>query len=39
MPTLENIRPVAPAVEKYAKDILLGDLRERRGFRRATAAW
>ena len=31
MPTTEDIRSVAPVLEKYAKDIVLGDLWKRPG--------
>jgi 4-carboxymuconolactone decarboxylase len=31
MPTTEDIRAVAPALEKYAKDVVLGDLWKRPG--------
>jgi 4-carboxymuconolactone decarboxylase len=31
MPTTEDIRAVAPALEKYAKDVVLGDLWQRPG--------
>ena len=31
MPTTEDIRAVAPALERYAKDVVLGDLWKRPG--------
>ena len=31
MPTTEDIRAVAPALEKYAKDVVRGDLWQRPG--------
>jgi len=31
MPTTEDIRTVAPALEKYAKDVVRGDLWKRTG--------
>ena len=35
MPTTEDIRAVAPALEKYAKDVVRGDLWKRPGLSRA----
>ncbi|VIO76274.1 hypothetical protein CI1B_63260 [Bradyrhizobium ivorense] len=34
MPTMEDIRATAPALEKYGKDVLLGDLWKRPGLSR-----
>ena len=38
MLTPEEIRAVAPALEKYCQDALLGDLWKRPGLRRGIAA-